>query len=114
MHPFLDQSKVLAACRRYGLAVTAYCPLARGRVPGNAVLERIGQGHGKSASQVALRYLVQQGIVPIPRTATEGHIAANLAVFDFVLADAEMNEIDKLKRPDGRVVNPPHAPQWDV
>ena len=35
VHPFLDQDKVLAACRRYGLSVTAYCPIARGKVPGN-------------------------------------------------------------------------------
>ncbi len=113
VHPFLDQGKVLAACRQYGLAVTAYCPIARGKVPGNEVLERIGKAHGKSSSQIALRYLVQQGIIPIPRTANPDHLAANLAVFDFKLSDAEMVEIGKLKRPDARVVNPPHAPKWD-
>ena len=113
VHPFLDQGKVLAACARYGLAVTAYCPLARGKMPGNEVLGRIGAAHGKSPSQAALRYLVQQGIVPIPRTANAEHLAANLAIFDFQLSDAEMNEIGKLKQPDGRVVNPPHAPKWD-
>jgi diketogulonate reductase-like aldo/keto reductase len=113
VHPFLDQGKVLAACRHHGMAVTAYCPIARGKVPGNDTLERIGKTHGKSSSQVALRYLVEQGIVPIPRTATPDHLAANLAVFDFKLSDAEMAEIGKLKRPDGRVVNPPHAPKWD-
>jgi diketogulonate reductase-like aldo/keto reductase len=113
VHPFLDQGKVLAACRQYGLSVTAYCPLARGQIPGNGTLEGIGKAQGKSASQVALRYLVQQGIVPIPRTANPDHLAANLAVFDFKLSDAEMAEIAKLERPDGRVVNPPHAPKWD-
>src|SRR5712692_4315266 len=113
VHPCLDQGKVLAACRQYGLAVTAYCPIARGKVPGNEVLERIGKAHGKSSSQIALRYLVQQGIIPIPRTANPDHLAANLAVFDFKLSDAEMVEIGKLKRPDARVVNPPHAPKWD-
>ena len=113
VHPFLDQGKVLAACRSRGLSVTAYCPIARGQVPSNEVLERIGKTHGKSSSQVALRYLVQQGIIPIPRTANPDHLAANLAVFDFKLSDAEMAEIGKLKKPDGRVVNPPHAPQWD-
>ncbi len=113
VHPFLDQDKVIAACRSHGLAVTAYCPLARGKVPGNPMLERIGAAHGKSSSQVALRYLVQQGIVPIPRTATPAHLAANLAVFDFKLSDAEMAEIGKLKQPGARVVNPPHAPKWD-
>jgi 2,5-diketo-D-gluconate reductase B len=112
-HPFLDQSKVLAACRQYGLAVTAYCPISRGKVPGNPVLERIGKAHGKSAAQVALRYLVEQSIIPIPRTANPDHLAANLAVFDFTLSGAEVAEIGTLKQGDGRVVDPPHAPKWD-
>jgi len=113
VHPFLDQSKVLAACRQHGIAVTAYCPIARGKVPGNAVLERVGKAHGKSSSQAALRWLIEQGIVPIPRTANPDHLAANLAVFDFKLSDAELSEIGKLSQADGRVVNPPHAPKWD-
>src|SRR5882724_9916409 len=113
VHPFLDQGKVLAACRKHGLSVTAYCPLARGKVPGNETLERLGRAHGKSASQVALHYLAQQGIIPIPRTANPDHLAADFAVFDFKLGDDEMAEIATLKRPDGRVVNPPHAPKWD-
>ena len=114
VHPFLDQSKVLAACRKYGMAVTAYCPLARGKVPGNEVLERISKAHGKSSSQIALRYLIEQGIIPIPRTANSDHLAANLAIFDFSLTPAELAQIDKLKTPGGRVVNPPHAPRWDA
>jgi diketogulonate reductase-like aldo/keto reductase len=114
VHPFIDQSRVVAACRAYGLAVTAYCPLARGQVPGNELLDRIGRAHGKSASQVALRYLVQQGIIPIPRTADPEHQAANLGVFDFALSDSEMDQIGALRRAGGRVVNPPHAPKWDA
>ncbi len=114
VHPFLDQSRVLTACSKYGMAVTAYCPLARGKVSGNAVLARIGATHDKSASQAALRYLMQQGIIPIPRTANPDHLAANLASFDFTLSKAEMAAIDRLKQPDGRVVNPPHAPRWDA
>jgi diketogulonate reductase-like aldo/keto reductase len=113
VHPFIDQDKVIAVCRGYGLAVTAYCPLARGKVPGNEVLARIGETRGKSAAQVALRFLVQQGIVAIPRTPNPDHLAANLAVFDFKLSDVEMAEIDKLKQARMRVVNPPHAPRWD-
>jgi diketogulonate reductase-like aldo/keto reductase len=113
VHPFLDQSKVIAACRRHGLSVTAYCPLARGKVPGDATLSEIGATRGKSPAQVALRYLVQLGLVVIPRSENRQRLAENLAIFDFTLSDAEMADIAKLKRPDGRVVNPPHAPQWD-
>lgn len=114
VHPYLDQSKVIATCRKHGLSVTAYCPLARGRVTGDAVLQQIGAVHGKSAAQVSLRYLLQLGIVVIPRTSQRERLAENLAVFDFDLTEAEMAEIAKLRRPDGRVVNPPHAPKWDA
>jgi diketogulonate reductase-like aldo/keto reductase len=113
VHPFIDRSKVMAACRRHGISVTAYCPIARGKVPGNPVLERIAKAHGRSAGQVALRWLVQQGIIPIPRTGKAARLKENLAVFDFTLSAEEMNEIAALKRPDGRVVNPAHAPKWD-
>jgi len=113
VHPYLDQTKVLAACRRHGLSVTAYCPLARGKVPGDETLIRIGRAHGKSASQVVLRFLVQQGLIVIPRTSNRDRLAENLAIFDFKLTDADIAEIGRLKRPDGRVVNPPHAPKWD-
>jgi 2,5-diketo-D-gluconate reductase B len=113
VHPFIDQDKLLAACRVHGLAVTAHCPLARGKVPGNDVLARIGRAHGKTSAQIALRYLVQQGIIPIPRTSNPDHLAANLATFDFTLSDVEMTEIAGLKHTGLRVVNPPHAPRWD-
>src|SRR5262249_11265507 len=113
VHPFIDRTKVIAACRRHGISVTAYCPIARGKVPGNPVIERIAKAHDKSAGQVALRWLTQQGVIPIPRTAKVDRLKENLAVFDFTLAPAEMAEITALKRADGRVVSPAHAPRWD-
>src|SRR5262249_22718017 len=54
-HPFLDQDKVIRACREHGMAVVAYSPIARGGAQGNKVLERIGRAHGKTAAQVCLR-----------------------------------------------------------
>ncbi len=114
MHPFINQDKVLAACKKHGMAVVAYCPIARGKVPGADALERIGKAHGKSAAQVSLRYLVQMGACAIPRTATPDHLKANIDVFDFKLSDAEMAELKKLNATNMRVVNPPHAPVWDT
>jgi diketogulonate reductase-like aldo/keto reductase len=113
VHPFIDRSKVIDACRRHGISVTAYCPIARGKVPGNPTMEGIAKAHGKSAGQVALRWLVQQGVIPIPRTAKPERLKENLDVFDFTLGAAEMAQIGALKRADGRVVNPAHAPKWD-
>ncbi len=114
VHPFINQDKVLAACKKHGMAVVAYVPIARGKVPGADALERIGKTHGKSAAQVSLRYLVQLGCCPIPRTANPAHLKENLDVFDFNLSDAEMVELKKLNATNMRVVNPPHAPKWDV
>jgi len=113
-HPYLDQTRVIAEARRHGMAVVGYCPLARGKVPGDETLQRIGRGHGKSASQVALRFLEQGHIIPIPRTSKRERLAENLASLDFKLTDAEMAEIGKLKRPDARIVSPPQAPTWDT
>jgi 2,5-diketo-D-gluconate reductase B len=113
VHPYLDQSKVIAAARAHGMAVVAYCPLARGKVPADEVLNRIGRAHGKSPAQAALRYLEQQNIIPIPRTSKRERLAENLASLELNLTDAEMAEIGALKRPGSRIVSPPQAPQWD-
>jgi len=114
VHPFINQDKVIATSKKHGMAVVAYVPIARGKVPGAEVLERIGKAHGKSAAQVSLRYLVQLGCCPIPRTANPAHLKENLEVFDFKLSDSEMAELKKLNATNIRVVNPPHAPVWDT
>lgn len=113
MHPYLDQSKVVAACRRHGLAVVAYSPIARGNAAKDAVLAQIGKVHGKSAAQVCLRWLVQQNIVVIPRTSKVERLSSNAAIFDFALTDDEMARIAALSHPDGRIVSMSGAPNWD-
>lgn len=114
-HPYLDQSRVLAACRRLGLVFTAYCPLARGRVPKDPVIAEIARSKGRTIAQIALRWLIQQGnIAAIPRTSNPQRLTENLAVFDFTLTENEMAAIGALKRPDGRIANPKgRAPAWD-
>jgi diketogulonate reductase-like aldo/keto reductase len=115
MHPFLDQSKIVAACRARGMAVVAYSPIARGNAKKDAVLTRIGAAKSKSAAQVSLRYLVQQGFVVIPRTSRVERLSENLALFDFALSDAEMAEIGRLAHRDGRIVDYAYSgsPKWD-
>lgn len=115
-HPYLDQSKVIAACRARGVVLTAYCPLARGRIQGDAILTEIGGRYGKTAAQVALRWLMQQDIIAaIPRSSNATRIAENINVFDFELEEDDMRRIGTLKRPDGRTANPVgRAPVWDA
>jgi 2,5-diketo-D-gluconate reductase B len=113
-HAYLDQSKMLEVLGRHGMALTAHCPLARGRLMGDPVLGEIAHDRKKTLAQIALRFLVQQEIVaPIPRSSNPARIAENLDVFDFRLTADEMERIAALKRPNGRVANPAFAPQWD-
>jgi diketogulonate reductase-like aldo/keto reductase len=93
-HPYKDQSALRAFRSENDVALTAYSPLARGSAVSDEVFARIGDRYDKSAAQVALRWLVQQdGVVAIPKSTSREHIAANLAVFDFSLSDAEMARI---------------------
>ena len=105
-HPYLDQQKLLAAVRRHGLVFIAYCPLGRGRLFADPVLAEIAAARGRSIAQVALRWLLQQNVAPIPRSSNPQRIADNFNVFDFTLDDAEMVRIGALARPDGRIANP--------
>lgn len=113
VHPYLDQSKVIAACRRHGVAVVAYSPVARGRLTDDGVLAAIGKRHGKTAAQVSLRFLVQRGLGAVPRTSKVERLKENFAIFDFELSDTEMKEIAALSSKSHRVVNVAVAPVWD-
>jgi diketogulonate reductase-like aldo/keto reductase len=111
-HPFLDQGKVRAACARHGMAVTAYSPIARGEAAKDRTLGTIGMRYRKTAGQVSLRYLLQEGAIVIPRSSRRERLEENLAVFDFVLDDAEMDRIRGLAG-NRRLVSPVNAPVWD-
>ncbi|MBS9478065.1 aldo/keto reductase [Ancylobacter radicis] len=113
-HPYLDQSAVAAAAKALGVSITAYFGMADGAVPRDPLLREIGARHGKSAAQVALRWLIQLGYIALSKTARPERVAENIAIFDFALTDEDMARIGTLARPDGRLVSPPGlAPDWD-
>ena len=105
-HPYLDQTKLLAAVRRHKLAFIAYCPLGRGKLIDDPVLHDIARTRRRTFAQIALRWLIQQNLAPIPFSSNPKRIVDNFNVFDFELNDEEMARITALKRPDGRVANP--------
>ena len=114
IHPYLDQSALAASAKANGVALTAYFAMADGAVPRDPVLQKIGAGHGKTAAQVALRWLIQHGFIVLSKTAKPDRVPENFAVFDFALTDDEMAAIAALARPDGRLVSPAGlAPHWD-
>jgi 2,5-diketo-D-gluconate reductase B len=112
-HPYLDQSKVLEACARHGMAVVAYSPVAKGRIKNDPTLARIGQAHGKTAAQVCLRWLVQQNVAAIPRTSKIERLSENIEIFDFELSDDEMRQISMMGSAKGRLTDYGFAPKWD-
>ncbi|MFP4352541.1 MAG: aldo/keto reductase [Puniceicoccaceae bacterium] len=112
-HPLLKQDKVLAGVRRRKAALTAYSPLAQGEAIGYPELEAIGERHGKSSEQVALRWLIEQdNVLVIPRSSNPDHIQNNFDIFDFGLDAEDKDRIAKLPK-DKRQINPSFAPEWD-
>jgi diketogulonate reductase-like aldo/keto reductase len=115
MHPYLDQSKLLAAAREAGLALTAYYGMADGKVISDPVIQAVAAKYGKTPAQVVLRWLVQhEGVIALSKTAKVERVAENFAIFGFSLEADDVAAITALARPDGRLVSPAGlAPEWD-
>ena len=112
VHPFLQNRKVIDFARSHGIHITAYMPLAYGKVMQDEVLQRIGESHNASPAQVALAWLLQQGFAVIPSSTKRENLAANLAAQELRLTDEEMQQIATLDRNE-RLANPGFAPKWD-
>lgn len=114
-HPFLDQSQVKQVMDEEGLILTAYCPIAQGKVMDDKVLKEIAQKHDKSPVQISLRWLMQQkNVCAVPRTSKPEHAKNNFEIFDFELSHKEIEQIDQLTQQNSRLVDPSSlAPEWD-
>jgi methylglyoxal/glyoxal reductase len=96
LHPYLQQKAVRDACSRHNIAVTAWSPIARGKILHDETLAAIAGAHGKTNVQVTLRWELQHGIITIPKSVRKERIEENFRVFDFALSDDEMARIDAL------------------
>lgn len=112
-HPYLVQDKVIQQARSLDMTLTAYRPVAKGKILQDNTLTQIAEKYGKTAPQVTLRWIIQQGIAAIPRSSQESHTQQNFDIFDFSLTAEEMSAINDL-RGDQRLVSPQGlAPEWD-
>ena len=112
-HVLLGQSRVLAYAREKGVAITAYCPLARGGLDDNAALAGIARKHKATASQVALKWLLDQDFVgAIPKASRPENQQANLDASKITLDDADRAVIAGLPKNE-RIVDLASAPAWD-
>jgi len=112
-HPFLAQDALLDLARERDFTLTAYSPLAHGKVPGHPELTAIGEQYDKSAGQVALRWLLDQPkVTTAAKASSHDRRVENFQVFDFELSDADRERIAQLPK-DMRTANPAWAPDWD-
>lgn len=113
-HPYLSQKALIGTARALDSSLTAWSPLAQGKIADDAVIGDIARAHGKTNGQIALRWIIQQGVIAIPRSAKESRAAENFDIFDFDLSAEEMARIGALNRADGRLGDwLDEAFQWD-
>ncbi|KAK7871723.1 hypothetical protein R5R35_014006 [Gryllus longicercus] len=126
-HPFLNQKPLIGFCKEKGILVTAYSPLAnpgkqvaagKPKLLDHSVLKETAAKYNKTAAQICLRYLIQIGVNPIPKSANKNRLAENINVFDFTLNDEDMRLLDDLNNntrtcPFEKAVAAPHYPFAD-
>lgn len=111
-HPFLGQQDILNYAIENDIMLTAYAPLGQGEAINNDTLKEIGKHYNKSASQIALRWLIEhENVAAIPKSSSQKHLEENLDIFDFKLHEEDFRRIDDLDKSQ-RIVNPPFAPEW--
>ena len=105
-HPGWAQLEVSEYCLKNDIVVEAWSPLGRKDALDNEVLREIGAKYRKSAAQICVRWVMQHGILPLPKTVNPGRMAENADVFDFELTAEEMRIIDELKNLGGQCALP--------
>lgn len=94
IHPFCPRNDIVAWCAERGIAVEAYSPLVQGRRWGEPVLRRLAEKYGKSEAQILIRWSLQKGYIPLPKSVTPERIRENADVYDFELTPEEVDELE--------------------
>ncbi|KAL8688649.1 MAG: hypothetical protein Q9218_005492 [Villophora microphyllina] len=94
VHPWLPRPDIVEWCERRGVVVQAYCPIVRNERSNEPVLQPIMKKHGKTACQVLLRWSLQNGLVPLPKSVTLSRIEENADIYDFELTAEEMKSLE--------------------
>ena len=96
-HPGFMQRECTDFCRANGILVEAWSPLGTGRMLNNETLKGIAARYGKSVAQLCIRWALQHGVLPLPKSVTPERIRENLDVFGFEISDADMQTIDRME-----------------
>ena len=96
IHPGMPQDEILAFCREHNMAVEGWSPLSTGRIFSVPEIKEIADKYGKSIAQICLRWSVQRGVIPLPKSVTPSRLLENSQIFDFEISDADMQRISAL------------------
>lgn len=112
IHPYMQAPKLAAYAREVGLPLTAYQPLAKGRVSSDPTLTAVGERHGVTAAAAALAFLMGEGHIVIPASSDRGRLAANFAAAGVNLSQEDAAAIRALHK-GTRFIDPAKSPAWD-
>jgi len=104
-HPFLSQAKLLDVMQNLDLIPVAYCPICRGDVAKDGVINGLAEKYNKTPAQIALRWIIQQNAVAIPKTASQKRLKENFDIYDFNIDQSDMDKIYSLARNQRLVPN---------
>ena len=115
-HPLLNQDILLATAEDTGIPLASYCSVARGEVFKHSIFNELGKAYNKTAGQIVLRWIMQQGVSVNTMSTNPENIHANYNITDFDLSHTDMEKISELRKHNYRIVNKsivPWAPDWD-
>ncbi len=115
-HPLLNQDRLIAGANEVGIPLSSYCSVARGEIFKHPEFAQVGEPYGKTAAQVALRWIIQKGVSINTMSTNPENIRANFDIMDFTLSNVDMARIEKLTHTNFRIVTRavvPAAPDWD-
>jgi diketogulonate reductase-like aldo/keto reductase len=95
-HPFLYQEELLNYCKQNNIVLNAYRPLTNGQKIDNEIIKNIAKKYNKSNIQILIRWSMQHGCIPIPKSIYKERIEENIKVFDFELSVEDMKALDAL------------------
>lgn len=102
----INQEETLEYCRKNNILVEAWSPLGTGRILKNEMLLNIAEKYNKSVAQICIRWCIQNGVIPLPKSITTSRIKENVDVFGFVISDKDMKTINNMAYCGGSGLNP--------
>lgn len=105
-HPGVLQAETVSYCKENGIVVEAWSPLGSGKILHDLTLKRIAAKYGKSVAGLCIRWALQHDVLPLPKSVTPSRICENLKIFDFLISEDDMREIDSMPNIGGEVLHP--------